>query len=646
MTRNSPPDPGQHAPLARAWDILSRPVVLCALVTGTALLLYWRTAYPSVLPGDAGELQFAAWGFWLAHPTGYPLYLLLGGLWQHLLPVGDPAYRLNLFSAFWSGLAIGAAFLAFFQVTRSRSAAVIAALTLAVSPLLWSQATRAEVYALNTFFVALLTLLALLWRAQPRRRYAFAFALVFGLSLAHHRMTVLLIPAFAALFAEHALSYRKQPLDLLVRALPYILVTGIPLLLYLYVPLRAGATPYATLDLKPVAPLVIFENSPRGWLNVILGSSFAGQVGWNDSSAAALREAPLQLVYQFNWLGIVVVIFGFTALVWMRKFATAAFVLYGFGTFVLFSSVYHIGDIADYYTPAYFFACIALAEGIAFAIQLVSTHPFSRGSTLPTIALLAFFALLPLQNLFDNVASQNHRLRTETRVQWEKLLHSDLPPGAILISNDRDEMTPLYYLQYVENQRTDLRGLFPKIAAGTSYDNIIALVNHTAASERPIYALKPIPALFLKYIVAESKNGLWKIHTHPLPSMKNASDTILGDRLRVRGWEVTDGDAMPGESFTLVLQYEPLKLLTRDYKFSVQFQHDGDKVAQGNDHVPGEGEYPPTRWRAGEILQDEFDISLDPSLAPGDYDIVLVAYAERDGSELGPSRIGVLRVTE
>lgn len=646
MTWSPPSTLREPAPISRAWDFLTRPATLWALITVSVLLLYWRTAYPSVLPGDAGELQFAAWGFWLAHPTGYPLYLLLGGAWQHLLPFGDPAYRLNLFSAFWSGLAIGTAFLAFFHVTRSRSAAVIAALTLAVSPLLWSQATRAEVYALNTFFVVLLTLLGLQWRAQPQPRHAFAFALVFGLSLAHHRMTLLLIPAFAALFAEQAWSWRRQPLNLLVRALPYAIVAAIPLLLYLYIPFRAGATPYAALDLKPAAPIVIFENSPRGWLNVILGTGFAGQVGWNDASAAALRQVPAQLVNQFNWVGIVTALFGLCALLWQRKFATAAFVFYGFGALVLFGSIYHIGDIADYYTPAYFFACLALAEGIAFAVYLVRTHPFSRGSTLPAIALLAFFALLPLQNLFDNFASQNHRLHAETRVQWENLVESGLPSGAILITNDRDEMTPLYYLQYVENRRTDLRGLFPKIAPGTPYDNVIALVNRGAGSERPIYTLKPIPALFLKYVVAQTKNGLWKIHTEPLPPMKNASDAALSDTLRVRGWQVIDGDAIPGESFTLLLQYEPLKALSRDYKFSVQLQQAGEKVAQGNDHLPGEGEYPPTRWRPREILQDEFDLSLEPHLAPGDYDIVLVAYDESDGSELGPAKIGVLRVTE
>lgn len=631
----------------RALQLATHPAALCLAAILGALWLYWRTAYPSVLPGDSGELQFAAWGFWLAHPTGYPLYLILGGIWQHLLPFGDPAYRLNLFSAFWSGLAVGVAFLVFWNVTRSRGASAIAALTLAVSPLVWSQATRAEVYALNTFFVALLSLLGLLWSANPQRRYAFAFAFVFGLSLAHHRMTLLLAPAFAALFANQLFAFRRNPAHYFKRALVYGAVAAAPLILYLYIPLRAGATPYATLNLSPAAPIVIFENSPRGWLAVILGSGFSGQVGFDAATFASLAEFPNLLLAQFNPIGAAAALFGFGALLWQRKFEVAAFTLFGFLAFVLFGAVYHIGDIADYYAPAYFFASIALAAGMAFVVQLLRHHPFTRGSTLPAIALLAFFALLPLQNLFRDFEVQDHRRRAETRVRWETLLAAALPQNAVVISNDRDELTPLYYLQYVERKRPDLVGLFPKIAAGAAYANVVALVERAAPSKRPLYALKPIPALAMKYIVGENKNGLWKIHALPLPALKNASDALLGDALRVRGWQVLEGAPYGGETFTLGVQYEPRKRLTRDYSFSVQlFDRAGNKIAQGNDHVPGEAEYPPSQWRTGDVIQDQFTIELSPDAAAGEYKLMLRAYAGDDG-ELGElTEIGVIEVDD
>src|SRR4030042_7191791 len=68
--------------------------------------LYTATCAPSVLFGDGGEFQFVPYILGIAHPTGYPPYLLLGWLWSHLLPMGDVAYRMNLFSVLWAALAV------------------------------------------------------------------------------------------------------------------------------------------------------------------------------------------------------------------------------------------------------------------------------------------------------------------------------------------------------------------------------------------------------------------------------------------------------------------------------------------------------------------------------------------------------------
>ncbi|OUC09049.1 hypothetical protein RY27_05280, partial [Litorilinea aerophila] len=84
-----------------------RQIVL--LLMAATLALYVRMAAPDMLPGDSGEFQFAAWRLGLAHPTGYPLYLLLGSAWQHLLAVLglNPAAALNLFSGVVGALAVG-----------------------------------------------------------------------------------------------------------------------------------------------------------------------------------------------------------------------------------------------------------------------------------------------------------------------------------------------------------------------------------------------------------------------------------------------------------------------------------------------------------------------------------------------------------
>ncbi|MCB0093607.1 MAG: DUF2723 domain-containing protein, partial [Caldilineaceae bacterium] len=67
-----------------------------------------RTLAPGLLAGDPGEFQFAAWRLGLAHPTGYPLYMMLGWIWQHSLAlVGvNPATALNALSALCAAVAV------------------------------------------------------------------------------------------------------------------------------------------------------------------------------------------------------------------------------------------------------------------------------------------------------------------------------------------------------------------------------------------------------------------------------------------------------------------------------------------------------------------------------------------------------------
>ena len=68
------------------------------------LVGYVKTLAPTVSFFDSGELIAAAATFGVAHPPGYPLYVLLGWLFSKL-PVGGVAYRLNLMSAVFAALA-------------------------------------------------------------------------------------------------------------------------------------------------------------------------------------------------------------------------------------------------------------------------------------------------------------------------------------------------------------------------------------------------------------------------------------------------------------------------------------------------------------------------------------------------------------
>jgi len=143
--------------------------------------------------GDSGELIAVAATGGVAHPPGYPLYTLLAGLWLRLLPLGEPALRLNLFSAACSAAAAIVLAIAVRRVSRSDAAAVFAAWAWAFASPAFRESLVAEVFPLN----ALLATCALLALVSAPARGAVALAALGTLALSHHHTLLLLAaPAF------------------------------------------------------------------------------------------------------------------------------------------------------------------------------------------------------------------------------------------------------------------------------------------------------------------------------------------------------------------------------------------------------------------------------------------------------------------
>jgi hypothetical protein len=150
--------------------------------------LYAATAVPGPLDGDQGELQYMPRLLGLPHPTGYPLYLLLGWLWSWL-PLGTLAFRLNLFSAFWGALTLALLFYLARQQGIKLLAALIGALAIALAPAFWRYSGLAAVYTLHTALLAAALGCWSCWEVASARsdtKWLYAAAFFTGLSLTNH----------------------------------------------------------------------------------------------------------------------------------------------------------------------------------------------------------------------------------------------------------------------------------------------------------------------------------------------------------------------------------------------------------------------------------------------------------------------------
>src|SRR3954447_22017975 len=73
-------------------------VVAAGATFAAALMVYVATLTPGLSWSDWGEAQWAAARLGIMHPTGYPVYTLLGWLFS-FLPIDSIPYRVNLASA-------------------------------------------------------------------------------------------------------------------------------------------------------------------------------------------------------------------------------------------------------------------------------------------------------------------------------------------------------------------------------------------------------------------------------------------------------------------------------------------------------------------------------------------------------------------
>ena len=100
----------------------------------------------------------------------------------------------------------------------------------------------------------------------------------------------------------------------------------------------------------------------------------------------------------------------------------------------------------------------------------------------------------------------------------------------------------------------------------------------------------------------------------------------LGGKVRLLGYNIESG-FRPGDGIHLTLFWQCLEEMDEGYTV---FTHliDGEGHIWGQkDNEPADGFYPTTEWRKGEIVRDQYDLTIPLDAPPGGYQIELGMYA-------------------
>jgi tetratricopeptide (TPR) repeat protein len=405
-----------------------------ALLAAAVFAVYAAGACRTIYAGDSGELVAAAATLGIPHPSGYPLYVLLGKAWTLLVPLGSVAFRMSLFSAASGAAACGVVFWLSRRLGLQAWAAATAALLLAFSPSFWGEANIQRVYALNAFFVALATAAAFAWhRSREPRAMVLAFFLC-GLGAANHTFMAIVAIALALFALATAPALVKEWRTPLYAGSAF----AAGLLPYAYLPLRSRADP--RLDWGNPETLANF-------LGVVLRQDFWGRAftrGPGDLPVVVgdyLRGLGVEMWWVGALLAVVGVVVG-----WRRRWPVvlpllvmagnlAALVLHGSRTDIF---IWH-----RYYIPSYLMAAVLAGLG---AQALCERLPRRLRPLLLVVPLVMFLAGW---RDFD-------RSRYRIAEDFSRALLSTLPPGAHLSASDDNILFVLIYLQYVEGARPDL----------------------------------------------------------------------------------------------------------------------------------------------------------------------------------------------
>ncbi len=470
------------------------------IISVVTFLIYLTTIAPSVVEIDSGELAAVQATLGIAHPTGYPLYTIVGYLFS-LIPLPfTKIFQLNLLAAIYCSAGVG-----IFSVTsnlvlnnleifstkkndvkkrvakqnkkniaQKKSVAkkivvpeltkyiaiAFGAFALAFSRTFWFQSTSVEVYSLHILLINLIifSLVKAFVNKYDNQKSEIKswlfFAVFLALGFSNHMTTLLILPGTAYLY------FNKNKFNIVsFKRIAFMLLLFFPvlILIYAYLPIRASQHPSINwgnpIDLERI-------------LRHISGKQY--QV-WLFSSTEAAKK---QLLYFINnlptefFLTLIIAFIGlFVSYKMSKKFFI--FILITFFSTVLYSINYDINDIDSYFLLAYISLAFFVVFGAVKIIEMLSEMKINYKF------ITTFLVIILSIQIYSNYSEVNQS-NCYTFEDYTKALINSTSKNSIVFSYEWDYfISESYYFQYVENFRSDVTVIDKELMRRSWYYNQI-----------------------------------------------------------------------------------------------------------------------------------------------------------------------------
>ncbi len=429
-----------------------------------AFLFYLITIAPSVIQIDSGELAAVQSTLGIAHPTGYPLFTLIGFLFLKIPLPFTKIYQANLLATLWCAagvvLFVKSVYLLLSNVKsdinfvskgkrKNKSlnkiytpdyqnilVSSISGLFLAFSRTYWFQSTSVEVYSLQVFLFNLIIYLTLkTFYENKNNLYEWMkVGIAIALGFCNHMTTLLVLPFAGILF------FMKENLSRITLKkiiITFLVSACVMALIYLYLPLRAYSNP------------VLNWGNPQNFEN--FWRHFTGkqyQVWLFSSYDSAKKQFNYYLENLPNEFTYAYFIFILAGVIYILKVSKKFFYLFliTFLFSLLYVINYDIVDIDSYFLLSFIMLSFFGAYGIKYNFEKVNKTNYSIS-----------FVIVILIYVFASNYSHVNQSNIYAFEDYTKSILKSVEKNSIILTYQWDYfVSPSYYYQYVENFRRDV----------------------------------------------------------------------------------------------------------------------------------------------------------------------------------------------
>ena len=467
---------------------------------------------------DCGEFITTSYTLGVGHPPGAPFYQLVAHCVM-LLSFGNPllvAPLSNALSAICGGFTVGLLYWTLCEFhsgapsTSYRLGAAVGALCYLFCDTAWFSAVESEVYAMAMLLCSLCVWATARWMRTSNARLLLLAALALGLGVCVHLMVLLVAPAMLLMLVAGKVHWRQVAL-----MVPFFLLGLSP---YAVVPIRAAANPpvnegnpasaeafvsYVRRDQYAKAPLY-----PRMWRERDSANHDYWSLGFDGVAGNAVYYVNYQLGYMYgrylmyNFIGrenlkhrcvalfIIPMLLAVAGLFAMRRRRRQAYrvvmLLFLFGgpllNLYLNHPCYEPRERDYAYVLSFYAVAMWVGAGAAWSFDRMCNAPALQRRRVLQWGAAALVWLAPLSMVLGNWSDHDrHRCHSVHDIAMAHLQSCD--NDAILITFGDNDTFPLWYLQHVERQRTDISVHNVNLEGFAAIRRLLA----ANAGRRPVY---------------------------------------------------------------------------------------------------------------------------------------------------------------